>query len=114
MISLCKKAGDNFHCCRSVTGADSCLRNDYYSSTGAMQHGSSGLQHQVIAIQSWINFERTARGVLESVGRGLRDNLRPLLDRATRVADRSRNCGSIAIVIGQNVSLSHGAEGTAC
>lgn len=113
MFKLCIKSGDKLGCCRSVTGVRRCVRNDYYSSTGAMQHGSGRLQ-QVVAVQGWINLQRAVGRVLESVCRCFRNDLRPLLNRASRVADRTRHRRSIAIVVGQNIYLPHSAEGTAC
>lgn len=109
--NVCTKSGVEILCCRSVTVVISCAHNDYCSATES--YGLSRLQ-QVIAIQSGINFQLTVRSVLHSIGRCLRDDVRPLLNRAARIADRTRDRGSVAIVIRQNVSLSHAAEGTAC
>jgi hypothetical protein len=90
----------------------SCVHNDYYSRTEAT-HGLSRLP-QVIAIQSRINFQIKISSVLNPISRRFGNDFRPLLNRAARVADRSRNRSSVVTVIRQNLGLSHSTEGTAC
>jgi hypothetical protein len=71
---------------------------------------------QVVAIQNGINLQVAIGYILEAIRRSFRDGaiLWPLLNRAARVTDRTRDSGSVAIVISHHIALSHSAEGTAC
>lgn len=95
--------------CAAPYEVHSCLHNDYYGG----QHDLSRLP-QVIAIQSGVNLQFPIGSGLNSICGGFGDDLGPLLNRTARVPDRSSDCGSVAIVIRQNITLTHGADGTAC
>lgn len=69
---------------------------------------------QIIPIERRIDLQRTIRRILKPVCHRLRNDFGPLLNSATSDANRSRHGGSVAIVMGENVGLSHSNHGTAC
>lgn len=81
--------------------------------TGVTQHRLRRLQ-QIVSVQGWVNLEPTVCRILNPIRGRLRNDFRPLLNRATRVTDCSSDRRPVAIVISQDICLSHSTEGTAC
>lgn len=81
--------------------------------TGVTQHRLRRLQ-QIVSVQGWVNLEPTVCRILNPIRGRLRNDFRPLLNRTARVTDRSSDRRPVAIVIRQDICLSHSTEGTAC
>lgn len=74
----------------------------------------SGALCEIASVDGWVHLQDAARGFLDAVRHGLRDDITPLRNGALGDSNCPGDGGAVVIPMRQNFGLSHEPQSTAC